>query len=225
MLITPSTLDIPLQPSIIQQALLRMHRFLGMLILLTLLVGCSDNNDKHRLSGAVSTPSAGYPLALQMQASLAPGTYLTGVLVSYARGEDLEPRKLSYRFAPLGYNRFFVVTIDNEKHQIFAETNAPVSYGFMGDEAGPVELSGKPLPDILETALNNGLGQFCQAVPKGKEVILFQLENSSNGSVWRVMANGWDDKGMQAQLRMNIDASSASVSDQSFKLSSSPRTQ
>ena len=203
-----------------------MHKFLGITIMATLLQGCSENNERHSLSGTVRTPTAGYPLALQMQGSLAPGTYLTGVLVSYVRGDDgLEPRKLCYRFAPLGYNRFFIVTIDNEKHQVYAETNAPVSYGFMGDESGPLELSGKALPEILETALGSGLGQFCAAVPKGKEIILFQLESSANGSVWRVMANGWDDKGMQAQLRMNIDASSGAISDQSFKRSTLPGPQ
>jgi hypothetical protein len=39
------------------------------------------------------------------------------------------------------------------------------------------------------------------------------------------MANGWDDKGMQAQLRMNIDASSGSISDQSFKRTTTPQPQ
>jgi hypothetical protein len=149
-----------------------------------------------------------------MQSSLAPGSHLKGVLVVWDRDRyDFEVRKVSYRFAFPGGGPGLAVTLDNSKHLAYVESNAPSANGIdIVDPTLPLELSTlKELQEIVQIAARGGLGDFCSLVTEKNENILFMLESTDNGPVWHVTADGWDQNGLVAQLRMDIDAVSGAV--------------
>src|SRR6516165_9105853 len=125
-------------------------------------IGCSDNRSIS-LPQPVTSPLGGYPIALEIQKTVAPGCFLGSVLVVWDReGLDFSVRKITYHFRPLLADRHGAsVSLDNKKHLAYAETNAPAG-GFIGTTGtDAVNLSGKPLLEMLEIAKANGLGDYC----------------------------------------------------------------
>jgi hypothetical protein len=173
-------------------------------------LGCSDNRHAQPITGNLTSPAKAYPVALRMQSELAPATYLRGVVVTWDRdGQDFNIHKITYQFASLG-GPVLALSLDNAKHLAYVETNAPGSTTGIFD-AQPVEFSGKDVQEILQIALNSGLGNFCSIVPPGKENILFQLESTGKGTFWHILGVGTDQQGSVVQLRMDIDATSGDV--------------
>jgi hypothetical protein len=173
-------------------------------------LGCSDNRHAERITGNLTSPAKAYPVALRMQSELAPASYLHSVVVTWDRdGQDFNIHKVSYHFASVGGGGL-VLSMDNQKHLAYVETNTTSAGGGL-DDMLPVDFSGKDVQEILQIALNSGLGNFCAIVPPGKENIMFQLESNDKGTFWHILGVGTDPQGAVVQLRMDIDATSGDV--------------
>jgi hypothetical protein len=181
--------------------------------------GCSDNRHAQPITGNLTSPAKAYPVALRMQSELAPATYLRSVVVIWDRdGQDFNIHKVTYHFASVtGFDAAalpggdgLALSMDNKKHLAYVETNAPRDSTDIFNSK-PVDFSGKDVQEILQIALNSGLGNFCSIVPSGKENILFQLESNDKGTFWHILGVGTDQQGAVVQLRMDIDANSGDV--------------
>jgi hypothetical protein len=186
------------------------------LLVLLLLAGCSDNRHAQRITGDITSPAKAYPVALRMQSELAPGTYLRAVVVVWERdGVDFNIHKVTYHFASLAGAAGLALSMDNQTHLAYVETNAAVGGDGLFD-AQPVDFSGKDVQEILQIALSSGLGGFCSSVTPGQETILFQLESTEKGTFWHILGVGTDEQGAIVQLRMDIEAGTGEVRNRTY---------
>ena len=87
--------------------------------------GCSDNRHAQPITGNLTSPAKAYPVALRMQSELAPATYLRSVVVTWDRdGQDFNIHKVTYHFASVMGGDGLSLSMDNEKHLAYVETNA-----------------------------------------------------------------------------------------------------
>ena len=196
----------------------------GCILLLAIApLGCSDNTKTISLNNPITTAAGGYPLALQLQTSAAPASFLSSVVVILERqGQEFQVPKLTYAFDTLEGGRAYSVTIDNTSHKAVGTNAVRASSGF-GHETSVVGVSGKDVWEVLEIAKANGLAAFCSKVPEKDGVILFCLESVDASPVWHITADGTDPQGTLVQLRMNVNADTGEVSGRTFRQSAAPK--
>jgi hypothetical protein len=158
-----------------------------------------------------------------MQMDLAPLTFLQNVVVLWERDrKNFSIQKITYNFASESY-RGLAVSVDNGRHLIYAETNAPGPV-FTRDELLPVDFSGKDVREILQIALGDSLGAFCASVPPGNDTLMFQLQNSERGPFWHITGFGKDNQGALTQVRLDIDSIAGKVLSRSLSRTPAPRS-
>jgi hypothetical protein len=142
---------------------------------------------------------------------------MTVVIDLGRRGDQFYVPQILYGFAsPKTDGRVFAVSVDNTKGESYALMDAPISPDspHMSARRLPaldVTTLSKDVFAIVEIARTNGLDQFCTLAPPEHGKVGLRLFNSTNGPVWCVIGDGWDERGPVADLAITIDARTGAV--------------
>jgi len=185
---------------------------------LAVLGACSRNPGSVALPSTISTVASGYPFALQVRNQMDRNANLMTVVIDLdRRGDQFHVPQILYGFAsPKADGRVFAVSVDNSKGETFALMDAPNSPDspYMPARRFPpldVTTLTRDISAILEIAKTNGLDQFCTLASPEHGQVGLRLFNSTNGPVWHVIGDGWDEKGPIADLAITINARTGAV--------------
>ena len=168
-----------------------------------------------QLPNAITTVAAGYPYAIKLKDSIAPGAYLCGVVVDLnSTNGNFQTESICYGFRIASENRTVLVLIDNASHTAFpAVADDPNRFPAPSSAFRQLNLSEvfKDVPEVLDIAKAGDLGEFCRITPPKDRNVDLRLFNGDSGLIWSVVGDGWDEKGPIADLSIQISPKTGTV--------------
>jgi hypothetical protein len=187
------------------------------------LAACSHSSEPVALPHAIDTIAGGYPFALQIKNRLAKDAYLADATVELAReGGRLQVVLISYGFvSSKGRGRIFTVYVDNVNRQAFTAMDSddvPHNPRLRPGAWPPLDVPAifKEIPEVLDIANTNGLGEYCSLIPEKSGLVGLKLARVKENAVWHIAAQGGNANGMVAVLEIRIDAVSGAVLSQAL---------